>query len=224
MALCSWVILNYHLEAHQIFERYAHIGINLVAFLVIMIAYGKSKYVGWIVIIAILLIKLDYSYEKLTNKRIESSNLYSTEFIIETQNALKEVNPIGAQILAESDLNAPRYSTFILAHFYSVFNSNLYTVNLTDFGDGSSDNYLESFFRQKAKQYHPFYKFVNEQVLNNNFVNINKSQYDFVIKNNIEYLTVSPNTEIPNIFSDIIIQSYKDKNSGVKLYILNSKY
>ena len=56
-----------------------------------------------------------------------------------------------------------------------------------------------------------------------NFININKSQYDFVIKNNIEYLTVSPNTEIPSIFNDIIIQSYKDKNSGVKLYILNSK-
>ena len=32
------------------------------------------------------------------------------------------------------------------------------------------------------------------------------------------------NTEIPSIFNDIIIQSYKDKNSGVKLYILNSKY
>ena len=83
---------------------------------------------------------------------------------------------------------------------------------------------MESFFRQRVKQYVPFYKFVNEQVLNNNFVNINKSQYDFVIKNNIEYLTVSPNTEIPSIFNDIIIQSYKDKNSGVKLYILNSKY
>ena len=179
--------------------------------------------VGWIIIIAILLIKLDYSYEKLTNKRIESSNLYSTEFIIETQNALKEVNPIGARILAESDLSASRYNTSDLGHFYSVYNSKLYTTNLTDFGDGSSDNYLESFFKQRAKQYIPFYKFVNEQVLNNNFVNINKSQYDFVIKNNIEYLTVSPNTEIPNIFNDIIIQSYKDENSGEKLYILNSK-
>ena len=223
MALCSWAVLNFHPEAHQILERYAHIGMNLVAFLIIMIAYGKSKYVGWIVIIAILLIKLDYSYEKLTNKRIESSNLYSTEFIIETQNALKEVNPIGAQILAESDMALPRFGTFMQAHFYSVYNSKLYTANLTDLGDGSTDNYLESFFKQRAKQYIPFYKFVNEQVLNNNFVNINKSQYDFVIKNNIEYLTVSPNTEIPSIFNDIIIQSYKDKNSGVKLYILNSK-
>ena len=196
---------------------------NLVAFLIIMIAYGKSKYVSWIIIIAILLIKLDYSYEKLKNHRIESSNSFSTEFIIETQNALKEVNPIGAHILAESDLNAPSFRTSELGHFYSVYNSKLYTANISDFGDGSSDNDLESFFRQREKQYHPFYKFINEQVLNNNFVNINKSQYDFVIKHNIEYLTVSPNTEIPNIFNDIIIQSYKDKNSGEKLYILNSK-
>ena len=230
MGLFCWVVINYHTEAHQLFERYGHVGMNLVAFLIIMIAYGKSKYVGWIIIIAILLIKLDYSYEKLKDKRIETSNRYSTEFIIETQNALKEVNPIGAHILAISDLNdtcdtcsASRYNTSDLGHFYSVYNSKLYTSNLTDFGDGVSDNYLESFFREREKQYHPFYKFVNKQVLNNKFVNINKSQYDFVIKHNIEYITVSPNIEIPNIFNDLIIQSYKDKNSGEKLYILNSK-
>ena len=82
---------------------------------------------------------------------------------------------------------------------------------------------MESYIIQRHKQYIPLYKFVNEQILNNNFVNINKSQYDFVIKNNIEYLTVSPNAEIPYIFNDIILQSYKDKNSGTKLYILNLK-
>ena len=223
MALFTWVVLNYHIESHQLFRRYAHVGMNLVAFLIIMIAYGKSKYVGWIIIIAILLIKLNYTHEKLTNKRIESSNLYSTEFIIETQNALKDVNPIGAMILAASDLNAPRFSTFKLAHFYSVYNSKLYSTNLTDFSTITSDDYLESYIIQRHKQYIPLYKFVNEQILNNNFVNINKSQYDFVIKNNIEYLTVSPHAEIPYIFNDIILQSYKDKNSGVKLYILNLK-
>ena len=188
-----------------------------------MVAYGKNKYIAWTILILIIFMKLDYSYEKLITKRLEASSTYSNEFIIDTEKALSSINPIGAYILAESDQDPPRFSTSKLGHFYSVYNSNLYTTNLTDFGDGSSDNYLESFFRQREKQYHPFYKFVNEQVLNNNFVNINKSQYDFVIKHNIEYLTVSPNTEIPDIFNDIIIQSYKDKNSGEKLYILNSK-
>ena len=110
-----------------------------------------------------------------------------------------------------------------MGHFYSTYNSNLYSTNLSDFGEGLSDSYLESIFRQREKQYHPFYKFINKQVLNNNFLNINKSQYDFVIKHNIEYLIVSPSIEIPSIFNNIILQSFRDVNSGEKLYILNNK-
>jgi len=222
-SLGCWVVLNYHHEAHQMFERYAHVGINLLAFLIIMLAYGKSKWIAWIVIIVILLHKLDYTYEGLTNVRIESKNRYSNEFIIDTQNALQNVNPFGAYIYSESDLDAPRFSTPIMGHFYSTYNSNLYSTNLSDFGEGLSDSYLESIFRQREKQYHPFYKFINKQVLNNNFLNINKSQYDFVIKHNIEYLIVSPSIEIPSIFNNIILQSFRDVNSGEKLYILNNK-
>ena len=94
-------------------------------------------------------------------------------------------------------------------------------MNISDFTGSISNNYIEGIIGQSDINSIPFYKFVNNQLLNNKFESISNSQYDFIIKYNINYLILSPLAILPANISALVKKIYFDSKSGEKLYFLN---
>ena len=228
MGLISWVILQKHYESAQLSIKYAFVATSLVSFIIIMLAYSKNKYASWIFLLIIFFIKLDYSYLELNNKRIESANLYSQEFLMDVDEEFRGINPRGVFIRHNSELQARRSKSVLarIGHFTNLYTSKsdlypIYPMNISDFTGSISNNYIEGIIGQSDINSIPFYKFVNNQLLNNKFESISNSQYDFIIKYNINYLILSPLAILPANISALVKKIYFDSKSGEKLYFLN---
>jgi hypothetical protein len=221
--LISWVILQNHPESSQVSIRFAFVATNLVAFIIIMLTYVHNKYVGWFFLLIILFIKLDYSYLKFNNKKIESSNLYSQEFLGDVEKEFSEISPRGVFIRHESSLKARRSKSVLIriGQFTNLYN--LYPMNISDFTGSFSSNYIKGILEKSDINSIPFYKFINQQQLNKTFESIKKSQYNFIIKNNINYLILESLAELPKTIEPLVKKKYVDNKSGESLYILNTE-
>ena len=224
--LISWVIIQNHPESTQLSIRFAFVATNLISFIIIMLAYNY-KYVGWAFLLIIFFIKLDYSYLELNNKRIESSNFYSQEFLLNVEEKFKGISPKGVFIRKKSELLAVRSKSILvrIGSFTNLYNSgvDLYPMNISDFTDSISNNYTKSIIEKSSINSTPFYKFVNKQRLNKNFKSINSSQYDFIIKHNINFLILEHLATLPKNIEALVQMEFIDKKSGERLYILHNE-
>jgi hypothetical protein len=224
--LLSWVVLHKHHESTQFFIRHAHVAINLVSFIIVMLAFGKNKYISWIFLIIIFLVKLDYSYEELNSKKTNSSDSYSQDFLSDVAEEFSVINPKGAFIKHKSALYSRRSKSVLsrIGHFTNIYASTFYLhpMNISNFTDSFSNNYIEGIIEKSDVDSLPFYKFVNNQIYNDQFDSINKSQYDFIIRNKINYLILSPLAILPSNIEGLVQTFYVDKNSGERVYILRT--
>jgi len=226
--LLSWVVLQKHHESAQLFIRHAHAAVNLVSFIVVMLAFGRNKYISWIFLIIIVLVKLDYSYKELNSKKTNSFDLYSQEFLSDIAKEFSVINPKGAFIRHKSELYSRR-SKSVLVRIGSFTNLHASTLdlppmNISDFTNSFSNNYIEGIIEKSDVNSIPFYKFVNNQIYNDQFDSINKSQYEFIIRNKINYLILSPLAILPSNIEGLVQAFYVDKNSGERVYILRTDH
>lgn len=222
--LICWVALSGHPESTQLYVRYAHVYVNIIAFILICIIFKHHRSCAIYILIFILIAKVNYQYDKIRVSHEMAKSAYSREFLIAAGTALKGLNPKGVVISAESGLKSVRAKTVAMrpGYFTAYIDSELYPTNISNFNEVMSINPFSQYIEANLVNSQPFYKFMKMQEMTGVFESVSQSQYKFIVENHIDYMILGSFAKVPKKLCHLIAKVYHDSMSNESLVILGS--
>ncbi|MDA9079027.1 hypothetical protein N9K82_02520 [Gammaproteobacteria bacterium] len=220
----AWAILHFHPESSQFYIRHAHVVINILSLFTLFFLFELNKPKAWIVISAILLIKVNYAAVELNNYREMSTNYYSQNFLNIAKKELEDTNRRGAYISSKTSLKSIRGKSINhrIGNFTSISNQGLNLTNISDYSMLVSSKPLIQFIEKGMLSDHPFSIYVALQKSSGEFNSISLSQYTFILDNNISYLVLAASASPSKKIIPLISKSFTDPFSGETLLILKT--
>jgi cytochrome c-type biogenesis protein CcmH/NrfF len=159
--------------------------------------------------------------------QITERNIYTNAYLTELA-ALKPTElqgKFGGFIYGKDFYQDDLFSKVIRHHLpagYLAVMPQFYTlVNLEVFDIPKSSKPEYNIFETRFQKNSEFYQFVEKQKHQQQFSTITQSQIDFICQNQLGFLIISKNVELPTEIQKLIYREIKDGKSGEKFLILN---
>lgn len=211
VALGSWALLSFNVDAVQIFSNITTPLINIL--LLLLIAYQSSKkkifsYLYAVIILTGFFLAID---EFQVKKNIEPSQL---EVL---QNHLQYTNLLGISWRESkefSDLFSKNINVYMLGNYLTTLFSEAFVVelNVHQIPVDSSSRYARAEIAMIKNS--PFYRYTEKQKKEGKFKNLEQSHLDFIKEYNIKFLVANKDTQLPThlqklVAKELIYQSQK---------------
>lgn len=214
-SLLSYALFNNVLDAVQLWTN-IYLPLSAAFGFITILHLINSKFTST-KIIAILLIALCF-YQAAIFRRFQEINQKYINLVFQKYDG-------GTSVFYKSDKD---FTSFFSKNVNMYTPSSFLTIKFKEFNPVSL-NVLD-IPRSKEKLFHEgekyiiqnsvFYKFIQTQKKNNEFVSVEQSQLDFIEKYKVKYAFTYLNASLPDTLQSLVITSVKDSVSGITFYQL----
>lgn len=172
-------------------------------------------------IIALLFFQASYSVIFNVNKNTYKGVTYSKEFLKQIEMDFKPNNKIGVMIQDTTKRSASFFANHpATCNYTSIFDivDNGYVVSSISTQLDENECVFEEMRSYIIEA--PFYKFGNDKIKNDNIIDIEEIQKQFIIEYKIEYILLFPNTNIPDKLKPLVDKEFFDSISKVRIVTL----
>ena len=227
-SLSSWAFLHLLGNANQFFSNGVAIILNVwIIGLLINIYFKLERKRQWVYLLAIIFIifpNIIYSLKHNFREQYESDQ-YLNE-ITKLIDHVNSDNVLGGIYFSkeETDQLTERMNKalhiFPLAHYTNYANKTVDVQNLSVFDIPPLKNKLNESRFSRNVEMEPFYRFVQKQKTQSQFLNIEKSQLDFINQFNLKFLIFRKDVKIPKMINEMAQQIILDSKSGDQFVLL----
>jgi len=233
VGLMTWTILNSMANSVQLFQNIGITIFNVLSILMLVRAlnYGlKRKYLGYTILLFLIFVAIN-SIDRNLDLRSRTDRIfgnYSYKYIEDVRTFLleREEIPLGASIrgniyYSEKDPASFYNSIYTAGNYLSFLQNGQVPISISDFnGQITTKNSVDRNRMEQGLKLGIFFQYVLKQKESGSFQSVEKSQIDFILKHDIQYIIANKEAEIPPRIVHLIKKRLDDSISGDSFLIL----